>query len=335
MSSSAIYKISVELHERIVMYMDFETMFAWRHANRFLYQLILAQYDRDLATALKRHVPDPPEFLRLMNQHDVVLVGEGALCVLLRDATIQPETLDLALGSHNHASFEAALATRGFTLTVAQGRTPTRRRLRHERIAQAPGGRGVINILIAESAGPLEAFRVAPHTAWMSFVGPTAVGCAYAALTLARRTMIEPGEPATGLLPVLRRLNLDPAFETTQWPEYNEPSHTSRSRLACPAKWFLCPRQNRTWVDPGAYLTMVDPCRQVTTIFRHHPQQRWPADEWKWDGELRRCVGRCHPEDGFHGSATITIGGKAPMVRRPTTSTYPSTRARRARSLTV
>ncbi|KAI0707586.1 hypothetical protein C8Q76DRAFT_695993 [Earliella scabrosa] len=303
---AGIYKISVEVHERIVAFMDFESMFNWRLVNQYLYGLVVDTYDGELMKAISPHVPDPPAFLRLMNKYDVVLIGDSAVSILLRDPTIRPDTLLVAVGAHDHGDFERALSQGGFTVTNAP--IPYGRRgMRYEKIGMAPGCRR-LNILIAPSAGLLEVLAVAPHTAWMSFVGPTAVGCGYAPLTFVRRTLVEPGYPREALLPSLRRNNFDIAYEPSQWPEYNQPSHGSRSRLACPAEWFVCPRQARSWVDGGAYVTSVDPCRRVTTAFREAPQRTLIFDGWQWDSELRQCNGPCHPEDGMHNTAILTIG---------------------------
>ncbi|KAI0688816.1 hypothetical protein C8Q76DRAFT_803276 [Earliella scabrosa] len=328
-----IYKLSVEVHEQIVAFMDFESMFNWRLANQYLYDLIVDSYDRELTRAISPHVPDPPAFLRLMNKCDAVLVGDSALSVLLRDPTIQPETMLVAVGVHDLADFEAALTQDGFYVTKAP--IPFgRRRMRLEKIGIAPGRRP-LNILISPSAGYLEVLGAAPHTAWMSFVGPTAVGCGYAPLTFVRRTLIELGDPRDKLLPSLRQNNFDIAYEPSQWPEYNQPCHKSASRVACPAKWFVCPWQARSWVDAGAYVTSVDPCRRVTTTIREVPQRSLPYQGWHWDSEMRPCVGPCHGEDGEHSGAMLRIGGKPARVLRPPFASYPLPNGGRARALTV
>ena len=82
-------------------------------------------------------------------------------------------------------------------------------------------------------------------------------------------------------------------------------------------------------------MTSVDPCRRVTTAFREAPQRTLIFDGWQWDSELRQCNGPCHPEDGMHNTAILTIGGKPPAVLRPRSACYPLPHGRRARALTV
>ncbi|KAI0744784.1 hypothetical protein C8Q76DRAFT_789268 [Earliella scabrosa] len=200
MPATSHARFPVELEHRILDRCDMMTLYtcceAYPRLRVVVQQVLAASRDRIIKRFALRAWA---EFLDVLHGTNAVVTGMGALALILRDDTLIPNEMTIAVPSSGAGPFEEFLVRRfcAHQLPNALAGNPITARLRAQD-AEAIlwehvyllGPQGFIRVICSATESPLPPITFFESTALMNFFNRDAFGCAFPLLTLARRSLI-------------------------------------------------------------------------------------------------------------------------------------------------
>ena len=257
----------------IIEAMDMQTLLAWRATNRGNYMNVCKELRGSLEQLLSDFVPSPAALLLLLTRTHALLSGELAICYILRDASLEPRSLEIFVGSVWFDEFIDSFGTSselsGYQLdwwltTHVDRHVETRHVTNSLHIPLSTGGSIIIHA--AASTSPCHAIACSPSSLGTTFITEYSFATAYPRLTFSRRAIVcwdllAEGSPHEQLMyDRLRTNGFSFEEDPTVWPEYSSEwcSNYAHPHLACLRSTYLCPQQGRYFGDRGSMVCFMD-----------------------------------------------------------------------------
>ena len=254
--------------------MDMCTLLAWRATNQENYRDVCRELRSSLERLLRDFVPSPAELLSLLTRNRALLSGELAVCYILRDAALSPQSLDIFVGSVWFDNFIDSFGTspqlsgyqvRWSMIDHEQPRVASRHVATSLQLSLSTGR--LLAIHAAASPSACHAIACSPSSLGTTFITEFSFATAYPRLIFSRRAIVSwsaLAECSDLELDMYQRLE-DAGFSLEEdpvaWNEYSgeSDSRVQSSPLECLRSQYLCPQQGRYFGDDGSMVCFMDP----------------------------------------------------------------------------
>ena len=257
----------------LIVSMDLRTLLIWRATSRGNYADACHELRMSLQRLLLGFVPSPSALLNLLTRTRGLLSGEFAICYILRDASINPRSLDIYVGSIWFDNFieEFAASPELCGYQVGYGTTTHAHRhiqTRHvtETLEIWLSNDNLIAIHAAASPSACHAIACSPSSLGTTFVTESSFAIAYPRLTLSRRAIIcwdlvaESSSSELDMYDHLESSGFSFEEDPSVWPEFSGGpcSGVSLSPFECLRSLYICPQQGRYFGDSGSLVCFMD-----------------------------------------------------------------------------
>ena len=261
--------------------MDMPSLLLWRAVCRASCGRVTRVLQSTMHHMVRRYLPCPRDFLRILRDCRAVLGGIFALAFMLRDDSIISAALDVFIDENCFPILLEYLTYSPFVSphVVFDRITAPTPSFRHQRdirrcarFITATGRK--IHIHESRTVSCYSPIGRSWTTALMNFVTEDSFSCAYPRLTLSRRALFSEltleslTDDDYENVQLLLSHGFLFALHSSHWPEYRVDIGTRQNphTVPCMRHLYLCPDQGRYFGDPGSLFAFICPLTHNHTL---------------------------------------------------------------------
>lgn len=242
---------------RIVLNMDFSSLMMFRTTSHSNFSLVRDELTKSLDDILHAFVPDPARFRQALMESDTFLGGDCALRFFLRLPPHPDGCLDIFTSSDTFPDIICQLLSHQSGVPLVPD-LPTVSIQGVGFYLVMRTDRACVTVFRSRGHALLPICH-APSSSLAAYVNPRYFGLVWPKLTLNRRAMpSELSSRSSGWAQALRdQLDVDSKLWPWMWPDMGI------SRQQCARQKFMCPAQERLFIDDGSLHGSIDPWTTV------------------------------------------------------------------------